>query len=62
MASALAAALAGPALAADDAVMAELKRLAARVEALEQQNQELKKALASERLSEKDPEIVSRIK
>lgn len=62
MASALAAALAGPALAADEAVMAELKRLAARVEALEQQNQELKKALASERLSEKDPEIVSRIK
>jgi high affinity Mn2+ porin len=62
MASALAAALASPALAADDAVMAELKRLAARVEALEQQNQDLKKALASERLSEKDPEIVSRIK
>lgn len=62
IASVLAAALASPALAADDAVMTELKRLAARVEALEQQNQELKKALASERLSEKDPEIVSRIK
>ena len=62
IAALLAAGFATPALAADDAVLAELKRLAARIEALEQQNKSLQQALASERLSEKDPEIVSRIK
>ena len=62
---ALAAALvAGPAAASDDmkAVLAEMKRLADRVEALEKQNKELEKSLASERLSEKEPEIVTRLK
>ena len=62
IAALLAAGFATPALAADDAVLAELKRLAARIEALEQQNKSLQQALASERLSDKDPEIVSRIK
>ena len=65
---ALAAALfvgsAGPAAASDDmkAVLAEMKRLADRVESLEKQNKEMEKALASERMSEKDPELVSRVK
>lgn len=62
IAAALAAGLAAPALAADDAVLAELKRLAARIEALEKQNKALEQALASERLSDKDPELVARIK
>ena len=62
IAALLAAGFATPALAADDAVLAELKRLAARIEALEQQNKSLQQALASERHSENDPEIVSRIK
>ena len=55
---------AGPACAADDAkaLMAELKRLAARVEALEQQNKEMEKALASDRVSEKEPEVITRLK
>ena len=55
---------AGPAAANDDmkAVLAEMKRLADRVEALEKQNKELEKSLASERLSEKEPEIVTRLK
>jgi hypothetical protein len=55
---------AGPACAADDtaALMAELKRLAARIEALEQQNKDMEKALASERISEKEPELVTRLK
>lgn len=60
--AALAASFAAPALAADDAVLAELKRLSARIEALEKHNKELEKALASERLSDKDPELVSRVK
>jgi high affinity Mn2+ porin len=62
---ALAAALiAGPAAASDDmkAVLAEMKRLADRVESLEKQNKELEKSLASERLSEKEPEIATRLK
>lgn len=67
MAAAIAATLALPvatAFAADDtaAVMAELKRLAARVEALEQHNRELEKALASERFSEREPELATRLK
>lgn len=62
LAAALAASFAIPALAADDAVLAELKRLSARIEALEKQNKDLEKALASERLSEKEPELATRVK
>jgi len=64
IAALLAAGFAAPVLAADDmtAVLAEMKRLAARVEALEQQNKALEKSLASERLSEKEPEIATRLK
>lgn len=53
-----------PALAADDtrALMAEVKRLAERIEALERQNKEMEKALASDRLSEAEPEVVTRLK
>ncbi len=63
---ALAAALmAGPAAGANDdlkAVLAEMKRLADRVEALEKQNKELERSLASDRVSEKEPEITTRLK
>jgi len=62
IAALLAAGFAAPALAADDAVLAELKRLATRIEALERQNKDLEKALASERISEKDPELATRVK
>ncbi len=62
IAAALAASFAMPAMAADDAVLAELKRLSARLEMLEKQNKELEKALASERLSEKEPELATRVK
>lgn len=54
-----------PALAANEetaALMAELKRLAARIEALEAQNKAMEKALDTERISEKEPEIVTRLK
>jgi high affinity Mn2+ porin len=63
IAAILAAAFAMPA-AADDmsTVMAEMKRLAARVEALEQQNKALEKALASERISDREPELATRLK
>jgi hypothetical protein len=44
------------------AVLAEMKRLADRVESLEKQNKELEKSLATERLSEKEPEIATRLK
>ena len=55
---------AAPALAADDtqALMAELKRLSARIEALEKQNQVQEKSLSSERISESEPEVVTRLK
>lgn len=56
---------AGPACAANDdtkALMAELKRLAERIEALEKQNKEMEKALTSEHISEKEPEVVTRLK
>lgn len=63
---ALALALAtSPTFAAGDdtaALMAELKRLAARIEALEAQNKDMEKALNTERISEKEPEIVTRLK
>lgn len=53
-----------PAWAADDTavLLAEMKRLAARVDALEKQNKEMEKALSSERLSEKEPELATRVK
>lgn len=55
---------AGPTFAANDTnvLLAELKRLAERVEALEKQNKEMEKSLASERISEKEPELVTRLK
>jgi hypothetical protein len=63
IAALLAAGFAMPAVANDLAtVLAEMKRLATRIEALEQQNKELEKALASERLSEKEPELATRLK
>lgn len=62
LAAALAASFAMPVMAADDAVLAELKRLSARLEVLEKQNKELEKALATERLSEKEPEVATRLK
>lgn len=59
----LAAGLAMPALANDNAaLLVELKRLAARVEALEKQNREMEQALQTDRLSEKEPELVTRLK
>ncbi len=63
IAAALAAGFAMPVVANDMApVLAEMKRLSARVEALEQQNKDLEKALASERVSEKEPELATRLK
>ena len=52
------------AYAADDiaALKAELRRLAERIETLEHRNGEMEKALATERLSEREPEIVTRLK
>ena len=53
----------GGAMAADnDAVLAELKRLAERIGKLEARNRELEKALETDRLSEKEPELVTRLK
>lgn len=64
--AALAAALmATPAMAADDdlaALKAELKRLAERVETLERHNKEMEKALTTEHISEREPEIATRLK
>lgn len=48
--------------AASVVVIPKLKRLSARVEALEKQNKELEKALATERISEREPELVTRLK
>lgn len=63
LAAGVAAAFALPAAADDTATLrAELKRLAERIEALERQNQEMEKALATERLSENEPELVTRFK
>ncbi|MBS0392834.1 MAG: carbohydrate porin [Proteobacteria bacterium] len=62
----LACAAPGAALAAQDAgtaaLLAQIKQLTARIEALEQQNKAVDKALDSERISEKEPEIVTRLK
>ena len=46
----------------DAAVLGELKELRGRIERLEKRNQELESALQSERLSEKEPEIATRLK
>ena len=46
----------------DAAVLRELNELRGRIERLEKRNQELESALQSERLSEKDPEIATRLK
>ena len=64
MAAAVAGAFALPALAADDMALlkAELKRLSARIENLERQNKEMEQALTTERLSDKEPEIATRLK
>ncbi len=65
IAAAMATALAAPAMAADDeiaALKAEFKRMAERIETLERHNKEMEKALSSERLSEKEPEIATRLK
>ncbi|OHC70237.1 MAG: hypothetical protein A2045_14655 [Rhodocyclales bacterium GWA2_65_20] len=55
-----------PTLAADDMNMTllkgELKRLAERIEQLERSNKDMEKALNTERLSEKEPEVVTRLK
>ncbi|WP_310449647.1 carbohydrate porin [Sulfuritalea sp.] len=53
-----------PTLAADDmsVLKAELKRLSERIESLERNNKEMEKALATERVSEKEPEVVTRLK
>lgn len=62
--AAVAGAFALPACAADDMALlkAELKRLAERIEHLERNNKEMEKALNSERISEKEPEVVTRLK
>ncbi len=43
-------------------LMQELKRLSTRIEKLEQRNTELEKALANEDVSEKEPELATRLK
>lgn len=56
--------VAGPAFADDDieALRTQLKRLSERLETLEKHNQETEKALASDRVSEKEPEMATRLK
>lgn len=44
------------------ALLSEMRRLADRVEVLEKQNKELEQSLSSDRISEKDPEITTRLK
>ena len=61
--AAVCAAVALPAQAADLAQMqALMEQLAARVEVLEKRNAELENALTTERLSEREPEIATRLK
>lgn len=63
LAAGVAAVFALPAAADDTATLrAELRRLAERIEALEKQNQEMAKALATERLSDQEPELATRLK
>jgi high affinity Mn2+ porin len=52
-----------PAAADDTATLrAELKRLAERIEALEKHNKELEQSLATDRISEQEPEVATRLK
>ena len=65
IAALVSAALTTPAVASDNemtALKAEFKRLAERIETLERQNQDLEKALASDRVSEREPELATRLK
>lgn len=63
MVAAVAGAFALPAAADDLSVLkAELKRLAERIESLERHNTELATALDSQRVSDKEPEIATRLK
>ncbi|MDP1735142.1 MAG: carbohydrate porin [Sulfuritalea sp.] len=63
IAALLAAGFAAPVLANDmAAVLAEMKRLSTRIETLEKQNKDMEKALDTQRLSEKEPELVTRLK
>jgi high affinity Mn2+ porin len=47
---------------AQETLQSEVRRLAERLEQLERQNAALEKALASERISEQEPEVVTRLK
>jgi len=60
----LALAFATPAFAEDDVktLSAELKRLSERIEQLEKQNKEMENALATDRVSEQEPETATRLK
>jgi hypothetical protein len=52
-----------PAAADDTATLrAELKRLAERIDALEKHNKELEQSLATDRISEQEPEVATRLK
>ncbi|MCX7150531.1 MAG: carbohydrate porin [Rhodocyclales bacterium] len=65
IAVAMATAMATPAMAADDemaALKAEFKRLAERIETLERHNKEMEKGLATNRISESEPELATRLK
>ena len=65
IAAAMAALVALPATAADDdmaVLKAELKRLAERIETLERHNKELEQGLATDRVSEREPELATRLK
>jgi hypothetical protein len=63
LAAGLAAAFALPAAADDSpALRAELQRLAERIEALEKHNKELERSLATDRISDQEPEVVTRLK
>jgi high affinity Mn2+ porin len=60
--AALLVALALPCAAADDDLKAEIKRLRERIEALEKAQQRVDEGLAREELSEREPELTSRLK
>ena len=65
IAAAVAASMATPAMAADDemaALKAEFKRLAERIETLERHNKELEQGLATDHVSEREPELAMRLK
>ena len=46
----------------NEALVAQIKALVERVERLETQNTQLRSALASDRISENEPELVTRLK